>query len=204
MAAFDRRAAQAFAAAAWRAQLVRTDARAIWRAVRARRSSSQTRPRRPNFAASPRTRPQSSSSPASATARPQSHLAAVSAGDDELLLICPSDHHIGDLAAFHTAIGIAREAAETGQHRHLRHRARPSVDRVRLYCGGRGEASLRPVDRFVEKPPLEKAQQMIEAGGHYWNAGIFLGSARTWRAELERPCAGDPRCSAGCARQERA
>ena len=27
---------------------------------------------------------------------------------------------------------------------------------------------------------------MIEAGGHYWNAGIFLGSARTWREELER------------------
>ena len=41
-------------------------------------------------------------------------LAAVSAGDDELLLICPSDHHIGDVAAFHTAIGIAREAAEAG------------------------------------------------------------------------------------------
>ncbi len=27
---------------------------------------------------------------------------------------------------------------------------------------------------------------MIEAGGHYWNAGIFLGSAATWRSELER------------------
>jgi len=26
---------------------------------------------------------------------------------------------------------------------------------------------------------------MIDAGGHYWNAGIFLGSAKSWRAELE-------------------
>ena len=25
---------------------------------------------------------------------------------------------------------------------------------------------------------------MLAAGGHYWNAGIFLASARTWRSEL--------------------
>ncbi len=26
---------------------------------------------------------------------------------------------------------------------------------------------------------------MLDAGGHYWNAGIFLASAATWRRELE-------------------
>src|SRR4029453_17324165 len=42
-------------------------------------------------------------------------LAACLADEEELLLVCPSDHHISDVAAFHTAIGIAREAAETGR-----------------------------------------------------------------------------------------
>jgi mannose-1-phosphate guanylyltransferase len=45
---------------------------------------------------------------------------------------------------------------------------------------------MRAVARFVEKPPPERAQQMLDAGGHYWNAGIFLASAATWRRELER------------------
>src|SRR3546814_17704157 len=37
---------------------------------------------------------------------------------------------------------------------------------------------------FVEKPPLERAEAMLAEGGHYWNAGIFLASAKTWREEL--------------------
>ena len=50
---------------------------------------------------------------------------------------------------------------------------------------GEGEG-VRPVARFVEKPPLERAEQMLAEGGHYWNAGIFLASAATWREELLR------------------
>ena len=111
--------------------------------------------------------------------------ACCSDNDDELLLICPSDHHIGDVAAFHTAIGIAREAAETG------HIVTFGIEPDRPdtgfgYIAATAGDGLRPVDRFVEKPPLEKARQMLDAGGHYWNAGIFLASARTWREELER------------------
>lgn len=112
-------------------------------------------------------------------------LAACLGDGDELLLVCPSDHYIGDVAAFLTAIGIAREAAETG------HIVTFGIEPDRPETGfgyiaatpGKG---IRPVDRFVEKPQLERAKQMIDAGGHYWNAGIFLATARTWREELER------------------
>ena len=52
-------------------------------------------------------------------------------------------------------------------------------------AAGEGEGAL-PVARFVEKPPLEQAQAMVAQGGHFWNAGIFLAKARTWREELER------------------
>src|SRR3546814_2111130 len=30
------------------------------------------------------------------------------------------------------------------------------------------------VERFVEKPPRDRAEAMLAAGGHYWNGGIFL------------------------------
>jgi len=112
-------------------------------------------------------------------------LAAQLADDDELLLIAPSDHHIGDVAAFHTAIGIAREAAEIGRIVTFGIEPDHPATGFGYIEAGAGDG-IRPVARFVEKPPIERARQMIESGGHYWNAGIFLASAATWRAELER------------------
>lgn len=111
--------------------------------------------------------------------------AAFSSDDDELLLVCPSDHHIRDVAAFHTAIGLARPAAEAG--RIVTFGIEPDHPSTGFgYIAADEGDGVRPVARFVEKPPLERAEQMLEQGGHYWNAGIFLAAARTWREELER------------------
>lgn len=104
---------------------------------------------------------------------------------DELLLVCPSDHHIRDVAAFHTAIGLAKPAAEGGQIVTFGIEPDHPATGFGYIAAGEG-AGVRPVARFVEKPPLERAEQMLAEGGHYWNAGIFLASARTWREELER------------------
>ncbi|HEU0311112.1 MAG TPA: sugar phosphate nucleotidyltransferase [Sphingomicrobium sp.] len=113
-------------------------------------------------------------------------LAAAGAPDDELLLVCPSDHHIGDIAAFHRAICAAREAAEDG--RIVTFGIEPDYPATGFgyIAAVQGEAAVRPVDRFVEKPDAERARQMLEAGGYFWNAGIFLASARTWRQELQQ------------------
>jgi mannose-1-phosphate guanylyltransferase/mannose-6-phosphate isomerase len=111
-------------------------------------------------------------------------LAACIVDDEELLLVCPSDHHISDVAAFYTAIGVAKEAAETG--RIVTFGIEPDHPATGFgYIAAEEGDGLRPVSRFVEKPPLERAQEMVEAGGHYWNAGIFLASAKTWRDELQ-------------------
>lgn len=117
-------------------------------------------------------------------------LAAASSEEDELLLICPSDHHISDVAAFHTAIGIAREAAETGHIVTFGIEPDHPATGFGYIAAAKGQGSLRRVARFVEKPPVERAKLMIEAGDHYWNAGIFLASAKVWRAELERHAPG--------------
>lgn len=40
---------------------------------------------------------------------------------------------------------------------------------------------IHKVERFMEKPILEKAQEYLNNGGYLWNAGIFI-----WRAETVR------------------
>ncbi|QDP19918.1 mannose-1-phosphate guanylyltransferase [Sphingomonas xanthus] len=111
-------------------------------------------------------------------------LAVVASHDAELLLIVPSDHHIADSAAFHQAIGLARAGAEAG--RIVTFGVEPTYAATGFgYIAAPGSGAVRPVAAFVEKPPLDRAEAMIAAGGHYWNAGIFLASRQVWREELE-------------------
>lgn len=45
---------------------------------------------------------------------------------------------------------------------------------------------MRPVDRFVEKPDADTAQQYVQSGEYFWNSGMFLFKASRYLAELER------------------
>ena len=111
-------------------------------------------------------------------------LAAELADGDELLLVCPSDHFMADVTAFHRAIELARPSAESGNIVTFGIEPDHPATGFGYIAAGEGEGVTK-VDRFVEKPPLEQAEAMLAAGGHYWNAGIFLGLTRTWREELE-------------------
>ena len=110
-------------------------------------------------------------------------LAAAAADDDELLLVCPSDHHIADVTAFRAAIEAARPAAEAGRIVTFGIEPDHPATGFGYIAAGPGEG-VRDVAHFVEKPPLDRAEAMLAEGGYYWNAGIFLASARTWREEL--------------------
>jgi mannose-1-phosphate guanylyltransferase/mannose-6-phosphate isomerase len=109
-------------------------------------------------------------------------LAAVAADDDELLLICPSDQHVANVDAFREAVRSGAEAARAGAIVTFGIEPDHPATGFGYIQAGDGEGAARPVARFVEKPPLDAAEAMIAAGGHYWNAGIFLASAATWRA----------------------
>ena len=114
-------------------------------------------------------------------------LAALRLPDDAVMLVCPSDHHIGDPAAFAAAahaaadlacagwlvaFGIEAKTPETG-YGYLR-RGEPV-----------GEAGFR-VAQFVEKPDLARAQAFLADGGYAWNGGIFAFRAGDFMAELAR------------------
>ncbi|WP_369815349.1 mannose-1-phosphate guanylyltransferase [Erythrobacter sp. AP23] len=113
-------------------------------------------------------------------------LAALALDPDEIMLVCPSDHHITDPEAFRNAariaaqmatedwlvaFGIAATAPETG-YGYIR----------------RGEAldGGYRVQRFVEKPDLDTALGFLADGGYAWNGGIFAFRAGKFLAELSR------------------
>ncbi|TGY90318.1 hypothetical protein E5163_04110 [Marinicauda algicola] len=96
----------------------------------------------------------------------------------DLVLIMPADHHVSDLAAFHRALTCGAKAARSGaivtfgikpDH------AATCYGYIRA-PGARLEQAAS-VQAFVEKPSRETAQDYLEQGGYWWNAGIFLFSA---------------------------
>ena len=123
--------------------------------------------------------------PAGRNTAPAIALAAIEAGGRAPLLVMPSDHVIADVAACHAAIeralplvdegwlvtfGIAPDAPETGYGW--------------IAAGDAIAAGINRVDRFVEKPKLAVAEEMVASGDYAWNGGIFLFRADSYLAEL--------------------
>lgn len=113
-------------------------------------------------------------------------LAAVRLPADAIMLVCPSDHHIGDVASFRAAahaaavlaaddwlvsFGISPTSPETG-FGYLK-RGAPI-----------GETGGFRVERFVEKPDLGRARAFLADGGYSWNGGIFAFRAGAFLDEL--------------------
>jgi mannose-1-phosphate guanylyltransferase len=113
-------------------------------------------------------------------------LAAIAAGGgSDPILVMPSDHVIADVDAFHAAIeaalplvregwlatfGISPDAPETGYGW--------------IKVGEAIAQGVHRVERFVEKPPREKAEAMLASGDHAWNGGIFLFRADMYLGAL--------------------
>jgi mannose-1-phosphate guanylyltransferase/mannose-6-phosphate isomerase len=109
------------------------------------------------------------------------------AGPEQLLLFCPSDHHIPDAAAFCAMVSAAAPAAQQGAI--VTFGVMPSFPATGYGYIEQGDP--RPegghtVRRFIEKPNRDVAQELLLQGRVLWNAGIFLCSAGTLLAALAR------------------
>jgi mannose-1-phosphate guanylyltransferase/mannose-6-phosphate isomerase len=109
------------------------------------------------------------------------------AGDDPLLLVLPADHVLQDLGAFQAAIKLAIPAGEDGKLVAFGIVARePETGYGYLKMAKAPASGLAPIARFIEKPDLERAKEFVAAGDYFWNAGMFLFSARRYLEELQR------------------
>lgn len=106
-------------------------------------------------------------------------MAALQAPDaSQLLLFCPSDHHVPDAEAFAAMVRSAVPSAVAGAivtfgvvptH--------PSTAYGYLEKGAARADGAHAVARFIEKPDAQRAAQLLLSGKVLWNAGIFLCQA---------------------------
>jgi mannose-1-phosphate guanylyltransferase len=116
---------------------------------------------------------------------------AIARPDGETMLVLPADSHIADEAGFREALAAAEEVSRSGVLVTL------GVTPDRPETGYGYVLALPParqvrgrptfaVDRFVEKPTVERAQELLSTGLASWNAGIFAWTRAAIRDQLSR------------------
>lgn len=108
-------------------------------------------------------------------------LACMMLGEDEVLLVTPSDHLIKDQAAYETAVKKAKALAEQGYL--VTFGIQPTYPETGF---GYIEAQDDQVISFTEKPDLETATQYLQQGGYYWNSGMFCFQAGRLLSEMRK------------------
>lgn len=123
--------------------------------------------------------------PAARNTAPAIALAAMELAPDALMLVMPSDHVVGDMAAFHAAVERAAPLAQDGWLMTFGIMPTgPETGYGYIKWGEEIGSGVTRVERFVEKPKLADARDMVTAGGYSWNAGIFLFSAQAYLEAL--------------------
>jgi mannose-1-phosphate guanylyltransferase/mannose-6-phosphate isomerase len=105
---------------------------------------------------------------------------------EELLLVLPADHHIARPDLFLDVIAQGAGLAEEGKL--VTFGIVPNAPETGFGYIRAGEAAGEggfAVDAFVEKPDADTARDYLNAGGYFWNAGIFLFRADRMIRELE-------------------
>ena len=100
-----------------------------------------------------------------------------SVDENAILLVAPSDHVITDIDAFHEAIRVGLSHVQ--DQKMVTFGIKPThpetgygyLEVSQNLLDDHGSSNLKT---FLEKPSLQHARRMLEAGQYLWNAGIFL------------------------------
>ncbi|HYN20749.1 MAG TPA: sugar phosphate nucleotidyltransferase [Thermoanaerobaculia bacterium] len=110
----------------------------------------------------------------------------------EVVVVLPSDHRVGDPAAFRDTLARAARAVKR-KDRVMTLGVTPrwpetGYGYLELEPGPQGtdEDGVRLVRRFVEKPDLATAEGYVASGNYLWNAGIFVFRGTTLLEILAR------------------
>jgi len=102
-------------------------------------------------------------------------------GEDAVMWVLPSDHHIGDELALKRALNAAVQSANADKLVTLGIKpTRPETGYGYIKASADSkEYEPSKVDKFVEKPPLEIAKQYFESGDYLWASGMHVFKAST-------------------------
>lgn len=115
-------------------------------------------------------------------------MAALAAeSEDDVLLVLPADHVIGDKEVLHKAIAEARRLAEQDLLVTFGIVAtEPETGYGYIKRGNTAYGSAFDVAAFIEKPDLDTAKHYLASGEYFWNSGMFAFKASVFLQELER------------------
>ncbi|WP_159997890.1 mannose-1-phosphate guanylyltransferase/mannose-6-phosphate isomerase [Roseomonas sp. 18066] len=116
-------------------------------------------------------------------------LLAQEADPHGVLWLMAADAAISDTPALHAALAQAAEAARAG--RIVAFGMKPTAPETGYGYIEAGPAldgldGVSAIARFVEKPDAATAARFLAEGRHLWNSGMFVATAATLLAELER------------------
>ena len=105
---------------------------------------------------------------------------------DAVMMVFPSDHLIREETQFRDDLRTAVRAAEEGHLVTLGiPPAYPETGYGYLHCEA-GDGEVCNVTQFMEKPPRETAEQLVQSGEWLWNAGMFVWRVGAIRVALQK------------------
>ena len=112
--------------------------------------------------------------------------AAMKQDKDAVVVVLPSDHVIADVKAFQNAVKVAALNAEKGALVTFGIVPTfPATGYGYVKAAGTETDGAFTLERFVEKPCLEKAQEYLASGEYAWNSGMFVFKASSFLEELK-------------------
>ena len=109
---------------------------------------------------------------------------------DPILIITPADQTVKNGSAFISALQDCVDIVEADLNNQtiVVLGITPTVPETGygyIKCSGsKGKNQGQAVERFVEKPELDKAKAYLVDGNYFWNSGMFVLRASTWLAAL--------------------
>lgn len=112
--------------------------------------------------------------------------AAMKQDKDAIVVVLPSDHVIADVKTFQNAVMTAAKNAEKGSLVTFGIVPTfPATGYGYVKASGSETDGAFTLEKFVEKPCLEKAQEYIASGEYAWNSGMFVFKASAFIEELK-------------------
>ena len=112
--------------------------------------------------------------------------AALKQDKDAVVVVLPSDHVIADVKTFQKAVKTAAVNAEKGYLVTFGIVPTfPATGYGYVKASGSEADGAFTLEKFVEKPCLEKAQEYLASGEYAWNSGMFVFKASVFLDELK-------------------
>jgi len=106
--------------------------------------------------------------------------------ENQLVHILPSDHEIALNQPYLSALATAITAARAGRLATFGITPRePATGFGYIEAGDKVVDGAHDVVRFVEKPDVDRAREMVASGNYYWNSGMFLFACDVFLSECQ-------------------